>query len=152
MNNAAVRKIRSADALGPTACERSLGACLLLVAGAVGAAEPIADWASESASFTTAPLALRATGASAAGSVIEISSYKLPRFDIFDGGQRTVQRIDLALLSPGRSSFGVTMGLSSLLPSRYALGGGAADGLPGMNLGLQLRYVMDNNRRVDVTA
>lgn len=152
MKKAVVRKIRIAVAPGPTAWAQSFAACLLLAAGAAGAAEPIADWASDTASFTLAPLALKATGAAAVGSQIEISSSNLPRFDNFDGGQRTVQRVDMALLSPGRSSFGVTMGLSSLSPSRYALGSGAADGLPAVNLGLQWRYVMADNRRVDITA
>ena len=152
MNNAVEGKIEIAQAPVSMAWARSFAAGLLLAAGAAGAADPIANWASDTANFTIMPLALKATGATAAGSQIEISRSKLPRFDNFDGGQRTVQRIDMALLSPGRSSFGVTMGLSSLSPSRYALSGGAADGLPGMNLGLQLRYVMDNNRRVDITA
>ena len=152
MNNAVEGKIEIALAPVSWAWARGFAAALLLAAGAAGAADPIADWASDTVSFTMLPLALKATGATAAGSQIEISRSKLPRFDNFNGGQRTVQRIDMALLSPGRSSFGVTMGLSSLSPSRYALGGGAANGLPGVNLGLQLRYVMDNSRRVDVIA
>ena len=152
MNNAVEGKIEIAQAPVSLAWARGFAAGLMLAAGAAGAADPIADWASDTASFTMLPLALKATGATAAGSQIEISRSKLPRFDNFNGGQRTVQRIDMALLSPGRSSFGVTMGLSSLSPSRYALGGGAANGLPGVNLGLQLRYVMDNSRRVDVIA
>ena len=158
MNNAVVSKSEIAAPQVGSALARCVGAGLLLVASAAGAAEPIADWASDTAGFTIVPLALTVPGAPgspgavAAGSQIEISSSSLPRFDNFDGGQRTVQRIDMALLSPGRSSFGVTMGLSSLSPSRYALGGGATDGLPGMNLGLQWRYIMDNNRRVDITA
>ncbi len=152
MNNAVVSKIRIADAPGPTAWAKSFAACLLLASGAAGAAEPIPDWASDSTSFPLAPLALTATGATGVGSQLEISSSNLPRFDNFDGGQRTVQRVDMALLSPGRSSFGLTMGLSSLSPSRYALGSGATDGLPSVNLGLQWRYVMADNRRVDITA
>ena len=59
-------------------------------ASAVSAAEPIADWTSDTASFTSVPLTLTASGsigAVAAGSQIEISSSSLPRFDNFDGSQ-----------------------------------------------------------------
>jgi hypothetical protein len=88
----------------------------------------------------------------AAGSTIEISSSSLPRFDNFDGSNRTQQRLDMALLSPGRSSFGVTMGVTGLSPSRGAFTPGADSTAGGVNLGLQYRYVFDNNRRVDITA
>jgi hypothetical protein len=130
-------------------------ACLcagaLLGAGAGFAAEPVAaDWASETASFTPMPLA--AAAGAPTTSVIEISASNLPRFDNFDGSNRTQQRLDMALLSPGRSAFGVTMGLSGLSPTRPGFSAGPADSLPGVNLGLQYRYVFDNNRRIDITA
>ncbi len=127
-------------------------ASLMLGAGAAFGAEPGADWASETATFTALPQA--STGAApAAGSVIEISASNLPRFDNFDGTSRTRQRLDMALLSPGRASFGVTMGLSGLAPSaRAGFTPGASEGLNGVNLGLQWRYVFDNNRRIDITA
>jgi hypothetical protein len=124
---------------------------LLLGAGAAPAAEPAA-WVSETASFTPAPLASPDGVAPIGGSVIEISTSNLPRFDNFDGSNRTQQRIDMALLSPGKSAFGVTMGVSGLSPSRYGFNAGATEGLAGVNLGLQWRYVFDNNRRVDITA
>jgi hypothetical protein len=88
----------------------------------------------------------------AAGSVIAISASNLPRFDNFDGSSRTQQRLDMALLSPGRSAFGVTMGITGLSPTRPGFNAGAADSLPGVNLGLQYRYMFDNNRRIDITA
>lgn len=124
--------------------------CLLLGASAVGAAEP-ADWASETASLTPVPLAA-AGSVPALGSVIEISASNLPRFDSLDGTSRTRQRLDLALLSPGRASFGITMGLRGLAPSRNGFTDGVAASLPGVNLGLQYRYIFDNNRRIDITA
>jgi hypothetical protein len=58
----------------------------------------------------------------------------------------------MALLSPGRSAFGVTMGITGLSPTRPGFNAGAADSLPGVNLGLQYRYMFDNNRRIDITA
>jgi hypothetical protein len=128
--------------------QAGLFAGLLLGAGAATAAEP--DWASETARVTPVPLAAGGAGAGT-GSVIEISSSKLPRFDNFDGSNRTQQRLDMALLSPGRSAFGVTMGVTGLAPSRYGFNAGA-EGLNGVNLGLQWRYIFDNNRRVDITA
>jgi hypothetical protein len=85
-------------------------------------------------------------------SVVEISSASLPRFDNFDGTRRAQQRVDLALLSPGRSAFGVTMGVSGLSSSRYGLSGTAPDGGGNVSLGLQWRYTLENNRRVDITA
>lgn len=89
----------------------------------------------------------------ASGSVLEISASNLPRFDNVDGSNRTQQRLDMALLSPGRTSFGVTMGLSGLAPaSRAGLTPGVSEGLNSVNLGLQWRHVFDNNRRIDITA
>ena len=128
-------------------------ACLggvLLGLGAACAAGP-ADWESQTTSLTPVPLAAGGP-APAAGSTIEISASNLPRFDNFDGGNRTQQRLDVALLSPGRAAFGVTMGLTGLAPSRYGFNGGSTEGTAGVSLGLQYRYIFDNNRRVDITA
>ena len=148
----AVPKAQSKSSRSMRVSSECLCAGLLLAAGTAIAAQPAA-WASETASFTPVPLAAAADGmAPMAGSVIEISSSNLPRFDNFDGSNRTQQRIDMALLSPGKSSFGVTMGVTGLSPSRYGFNAGAAEGLTGVNLGLQYRYVFDNNRRVDITA
>lgn len=132
----------------PKAC---LCAALLIAAGAVMAAEP-PDWVSNTVRFTPAPLAASGGSMPVVGSTIEISTSNLPRFDNFDGSNRTQQRIDMALLSPGRSAFGVTMGMSGLSPSRYGFNAGSGDGLPAVNLGLQWRYIFDNNRRIDITA
>ena len=130
-----------------------LFAGLLLGTGAACAADPN-DWMSETTSLPTAPLApfsaLAAPATSA--SVIEISASNLPRFDSFDGAARTQQRVDMALLSPGRSAFGVTMGVTGLAPARYGLAGAAPDAAGSVNLGLQWRYVLENNRRIDITA
>lgn len=127
---------------------------LLLGAGAAGAGE--GDWTSASLSLQSASypsaFAGAAAGAAPAASTIEISSSKLPRFDNFDGSNRTQQRVDMALLSPGRSAFGVTMGMTSLSPSRYGFSGTSVDNPTGVNLGLQYRYILDSNRRIDVTA
>ena len=131
---------------------RWLCAGLVLGAGTAVTADPAADRASETASFTALPVAATGGNAPASGSVLEISASSLPRFDNFDGSNRTQQRIDMALLSPGRSQFGVTMGLSGLSPSRSGFNAGVGDVLPAVNLGLQWRYVLDNNRRVDITA
>jgi hypothetical protein len=90
--------------------------------------------------------------APAPGSTVEISASSLPRFDNVDGTSGTLQRLDMALLSPGRASFGVTMGLTSLAPSRDGFNAGATAGLTGVNLGLQWRYVFDRSRRLDIRA
>jgi hypothetical protein len=129
------------------------GACLcgLLGATAVVCAEPD-DWASATATFTPVPLAGPGAPGPVRGSVIEISASSLPRFDNFDGTKRTQQRLDMALLSPGRSAFGVTMGVAGQTLSRDASNGGRNDGLVGLNLGLQWRYIFDSTRRVDITA
>ena len=123
---------------------------LLPATGAVFAADP-AELQSETASLTPVPLST-AGDAPAPGSRIEISTSNLPRFDNFDGTSRTRQRIDMALLSPGRSAFGVTMGLSGPGPSRYGIAPGAREGLTGVNLGLQWRYTLENNRSIDIRA
>lgn len=127
---------------------------LLMGAGASMAAEP-ADWTSATSPLTPVPLA-PTDGAGSAGvapnSVIEVSASNLPRFDNVDGTTRNQQRIDMALLTPGRASFGLTMGVAGLSPSRHGIGRAGADGLTGVNLGLQWRYIMDSNRRIDITA
>lgn len=151
MKTAATRAIRATTRHHARHAKACLCAGLLLGAGAVLAAQP-ADWASETASFTPAPPAATGGAAPATGSLIEISASNLPRFDNFDGSNRTQQRLDMALLSPGRSSFGVTMGVTGLAPSRYGFSAGATEGLSGVNLGLQYRYIFDNNRRIDITA
>lgn len=87
-----------------------------------------------------------------AGAVFETSSATLPRFDNFDGSRRPQQRLDMALLSPGRSAVGVTLGITGLAPTRYGFSGVAPDTTAGVTLGLQWRYTLDNNRRIDVTA
>ena len=132
----------------PRAC---VFAGLVLGAAAAMAAEPL-PWSSETASFTAAPLAAQDGVVPMTGSVIEISSSNLPRFDNFDGSNRTQQRIDMALLSPGRSAFGVTMSVTGLSPSRGGFNAGATEGLTGVNLGLQWRYMFDNHRRLDIKA
>ena len=130
-----------------------LFAGLLLGTGAAFAAEPT-DWRSETTSLSTPPPAqlsgVAATALSA--SVIEISASSLPRFDSFDGAARTQQRVDMSLLSPGRSAFGVTMGVTGLSPARFGPAGAAPDAGGSVNLGLQWRYLLENNRRIDITA
>lgn len=150
MKTAAPREIRSTSLRHARPARAWLCAGLLAGAGTGLAAEPAA-WASETGSFTPVPLA--ATGAATpTASLIEISASSLPRFDNVDGSNRTQQRVDMALLSPGRASFGVTMGLSGLSPARPGFHAGASEGLTGVNLGLQWRYIFDNNRRIDITA
>lgn len=131
------------------------GVGLLLGAGMVCAADA-SDWVSETASFTPLPLAANPTvGAGTTGtptSRIEITTSNLPRFDNLEGSNRTQRRLDMALLSPGRSSFGVTMGISGLSPSRASFGPGAVPEVTGVNLGLQWRYILNSNRRIDITA
>lgn len=150
MNKAVVREIGSAPSLAARAARRWLAVGLLL--GASGALAQPVDWASGTAALTPVPLASAARGSGAPGSVIEISASKLPRFDNFDGSNRTQQRIDMALLTPGRSSFGVTLGVTALSPSRYGPGADGTEGLTGANLGLQWRYLLDGNHRIDITA
>ena len=94
-----------------------LCAGLLLAIGAALAAEP-GEWTSDTASFTSAQLVGLEGVSQTAGPVIQFSSSNLPRFDNFDGSNRTQQRVDMALLSPGKSAFGVTMGVTGLSPSR----------------------------------
>lgn len=147
MNTACIREMDSKRPAQTWIC-----ASLLLAAGGAIAAEP-ADWASETTSFSPMPLAEVASGTSpATGSRIEISATNLPRFDNFDGTSRTQQRVDMALLTPGRSAFGVTMGVTGLAPSRYGFTPGSRDGVTGVNLGLQWRYTVDNNRSIDIRA
>jgi len=113
----------------------------------------VPEWASATASLSPLPLRLTAApGAIATSPLIEISASNLPRFDNTDGSNRTRQRVDMALLSPGRSAFGLTMGVTGLSPSRYGFGAASADGLTGANLGLQWRYMLESNRRIDITA
>jgi hypothetical protein len=150
MNTAAVHQVPTTQRRPTRLAQACLCAGLLAGAAAATAAEP--GWASQSASFTPVPLAAPGGAAPAAASTIEISSSNLPRFDNADGSNRTQQRLDMALLSPGRSSFGVTMGLSALSPLPPGFHAGAADSTPGVNVGVQWRYVFDNNRRVDITA
>lgn len=92
------------------------------------------------------------SGAIATSPVIEINASNLPRFDNTNGSNRTQHRLDMALLSPGRSAFGVTMGVTGLSLSRYGIGGASANRLPGANLGLQWRYVLQDKRRIDIAA
>ena len=136
----------------PARLQNSCVCALLLLAGSAAFAVEPADWASETASFTPVPLAAPGGSTPMAGSTIEISTSSLPRFDNIDGSNRTQQRMDMALLSPGRAAFGVTMGVTGLSPSRPGFNGGGGEGFTGINLGLQWRYVLDNNRRVDITA
>ncbi len=151
MKTAATRPIRPPSRRHARHARAWLCAGLLAGAGTVLAAEP-ADWASETASFTPVPLAGGGAAGPATGSLIEISASSLPRFDNVDGSNRTQQRVDMALLSPGRASFGVTMGVTGLSAARPGLHAVPAEGLTGVNLGLQWRYVFDNNRRIDITA
>lgn len=148
----AVRNVQTAPSRSARFASGGVIAGLLLAAGTAVAAEPVA-WASDTVSFTPVPLAAPSDGiALTSGSVIEISSSTLPRFDSFDGSSRTQQRLDMALLSPGRSAFGVTMGVAGLSPSRSGANAVGSEGLAGVNLGLRYRYVFDDHRRVDVTA
>lgn len=147
MKTAATSPIRPPSSRDARHAKAWLCAGLLFGAGSGLAAEP-ADWASETARFTPVPLA----AGGAAASLVEVSGSSLPRFDNVDGSNRTQQRVDMALLSPGRASFGVTMGVTGLSPARPGLNAGASDGLTGVNLGLQWRYIFDNNRRIDITA
>lgn len=137
----------------PVRTSLALQFCLLtgMVLSAAVASAADGTWTSESA-------ALQAESGAAAGastpsaSILEISSSSLPRFDNFDGGNRTQQRIDIALLSPGRSAFGVTLGMTSLAVSRYGFTGAGPEGPSGVSLGLQWRYLIDSGRRLDITA
>lgn len=99
-----------------------------------------------------AELAMPASETSTSAAVFEMGTVTLPRFGNFDGSHRAQQRVDMALLSPGRSAFGVTVGITGLSPSRYGFSGAAPDATGSVNLGLQWRYLLENNRRIDVTA
>jgi hypothetical protein len=150
MKSAGVRQCSSESSQAARAAPGWLVAAALLCAAGAATAQP-ADGAAPTTSFTPAA-STAAPGTPPAGGVIELSTSNRPRFDS-DGGNRTQQRIDLALLSPGRSAFGVTMGLNTLVaPAPPGFAPPAQDGPTGVNLGLQWRYVMDNNRRVDITA
>lgn len=127
-----------------------LAATLWVAAGAAVAGQAL-DWASATTSLSPQPLAA-SPGAIATSAVIEINASNLPRFDNTNGGNRTQHRLDMALLSPGRSAFGVTMGVTGLSLSHYGIGGASANGLPGTNLGLQWRYVLEDKRRIDIAA
>lgn len=150
MNPAVARQFDRAPRRPVRPAQAWLCAGLLLAMGS-GFSQPV-DWASATASFTPTPLATARAASPSSGTLIEFSASRLPRFDNFDGSNRTQQRLDMALLTPGRSSFGVTMGLSGMAPSRQGFNAGAADSMPGVNLGLQYRYVFDNSRRIDITA
>lgn len=83
---------------------------------------------------------------------LEMSSSSLPRFDNSDSATQT-NRIDLALMPPGRSGLGLAMGLTSLTGSRFnSLAPPRSAGMPSVDVGLQWRYTLDSNYRIDVTA
>ena len=82
--------------------------------------------------------------------LLEVTASTLPRFDNVDANTQT-NRIDMRLLSPGRSGVGLAFGMNNatgappgfiapLAPSR------------SVDLGLHWRHTFDSNYRFDVTA
>jgi hypothetical protein len=76
---------------------------------------------------------------------------KLHAADCHGAAGFVCRRVDVGRW-PGRSSFGVTMGIAVLSPARASFGPGTVQEVTGVNLGLQWRYTQDSNRRIDITA
>jgi hypothetical protein len=82
----------------------------------------------------------------------EISGSSLPRFDSSDNATQS-NRIDLALMPSSRSGVGVALGLTSLSGSRWnSLAPARNPASPAVDVGLQWRYTLDSNYRIDVSA
>ncbi len=82
----------------------------------------------------------------------EVSGSSLPHFDLSDNATQS-NRIDLALMPPGRAGLGLAMSVTSLTGSRWnSLAPARMPGTPAIDFGLQWRYTLDSNYRIDVTA
>jgi hypothetical protein len=82
-------------------------------------------------------------------SQLEVSTSSIPRMDV-EGGTRE-SRIDMTWMAPRQSALGLMLGMSSQNASGLAPYRPFSTG-PALDLGLQWRYTLDNNYRVDVTA
>lgn len=87
--------------------------------------------------------------AGVARSRIELSSTSSPLFENTDGSTRT-SRLDLIWLPPRHPNLGLALGLSTFDGATLKTPGGNA--APAFDLGLQWRYSLDNQYRIDVTA
>ena len=82
-------------------------------------------------------------------SQLEVSTSSIPRVDV-DGGTRE-SRIDMTWMAPRQSALGLMLGMSNQNASALAPFRPVST-VPTLDLGLQWRYTLDNNYRVDVTA
>lgn len=80
---------------------------------------------------------------------LEVSASTLPRFDNVDANTQT-SRIDMRVLSPGRSSVGLAFGLNSATGA--PLGIVTLAPARSVDLGVHWRYTFDSSYRFDVTA
>ncbi|MBC7601819.1 MAG: hypothetical protein H7255_04050 [Ramlibacter sp.] len=81
---------------------------------------------------------------------LEISSVQTPRFDNIDGALRA-SRMDMTLLSPGRTAIGPSVGVTSLDGPNFN-STGFASAAPSVDLGVHFRHTTEDNYRVDVHA
>lgn len=81
---------------------------------------------------------------------LEVSTSTLPRFDNVDANTQT-QRIDMRLLSPGRSSVGLALGMNNATGAQQGIIATLAPPR-SVDLGLHWRHTFDSNYRFDVTA
>ncbi len=87
---------------------------------------------------------------------LEISAGSYPRFDSVDGSNRN-DRIDMTTWLSGASpsGVGISMGLSGAAGAQPGLGLNPNTGTANtqsLDLGLQWRYTLDNNYRINVAA
>lgn len=82
---------------------------------------------------------------------LEVSASSLPRFDNADGSTRA-SRIDMTWLPPRRSALGLSLGMTSIEGPAFSAAGPYAGAAPSVDLGLQWRYTLDSNYRLDVRA
>jgi hypothetical protein len=103
-----------------------------------------------SSSFASDALAQRIEPAQ-----LELSALSLPRLDSVDGSSQT-SRIALTWLPPQQPALGLAMGMSLGMTNRSAspssVGAPSLRSTPAIDLGLQWRYTMDRQYRIDFTA
>ena len=117
------------------------------VAAAVAAAACLPATAQDSATpLDTMAEALRAE----APMRMEVNASALPRLQPDDTGFHA-PRVDLSLLSAGRSGMGVAVGMSGFQP-RSTLQPMLAPARPSFDLGVHWRHTFDSERQLDITA
>jgi hypothetical protein len=123
---------------------RALRRVILLAAGAVCSSA----FAQVDGATFDAPVAARAEQPLAR---VELSTVTLPRLDGLDNGSSQGARVNLSVLPPRKSSFGVAVGMAGLSPATGLAGQPMANPV-NVDLGLMYRHTTESNHQVDVTA